>query len=144
VPHIAQDVQNEWVLKVLGVDVKRAAARGGKLTPIWTDAKERVDQGFDQLQRALRAVDDPDAQQLADYGLNGVTSRVSVKLMAALMEADSGRGTGNLVVAIDRFRNFLDGSPIVDLIEDNALGVKIQLREELGSALDTIAAKIAA
>jgi hypothetical protein len=141
---MANDVRDQWIFDVLGVDVEAAADWGGKLTPIWTGAKARVDQGFDALQRALKAIDDPDVQQLADFGLNGVTNRESVNLMAALMDADSGRGTDKLVVAIDRFRSFLDGSLIVDLLEDNPLGVVVPLRAQLGSALDIIASKIAA
>ncbi len=141
---MAREVRDQWILEVLGFDVEEAADWGGKLTPIWTGAKARVDQGFAALQRELKAVDDPDVQQLADFGLNGVTDRDSVRLMAALMDADNGRGTDKLVAAIDRFRSFLDGSPIVDLIEDNPFGVTIPLRAQLGSALDIIASKIAA
>ena len=141
---MARDDQVKWVHDTLDYDVKEAASWGGKLAPIWTGAKERADQGFDALQRALRDAGDPDLIQIADYGLHGVTDRQSVPLMTALMEADSGNGTDKLVVAIERFRNFLDGSPIVDLLEDNPFGVAIPLRKELGTALDVIAGRIAA
>ena len=141
---MANDLQDQWILDVLGFDVKEAPNWGGKLTPIWAGAKARVDKGFEGLQRALKAVDDPDMQQLFDFGLNTVTNRESVKLMAGLMDADSGRGTGKLVAAIDGFRSFLDGSPFVDLVEDNPFGVAVPLRVQLGSALDIIASRIAA
>jgi hypothetical protein len=141
-----RNVCDSWILAVLDVDVTAiaAAAASGKLTPIWTGAKERVDQGFDALQKALRAANDPDLLQLAEYGLNSITDRQSVKLMAALMEADSGGDTRKLVAAINSFRDFLDGSAIVDLLEDNPLGVKVSLRTQLGPALDIIASRIEA
>ena len=141
---MANDVHDQWILDVLGFDAKEARNWGGKLMPIWTGAKARADKGFAGLQRALKALDDPDAHQLLDFGLNTVTDRESVKLMAALMDADSGRGTGKLVAAIGQFRSFLDGSPFVNLLEKNPFGVAVPLRVQLGSALDIIAWKIAA
>ncbi len=142
---MAKTDKDEWVLNVLGIDMELAGVdHGGKLAPIWTDAKERLDNSLEQLQRALKAVDDPDAQQLAEYGLNGITDRASVKLMAALLDADNGGDTAKLQVAIAGFRQFLDGAAIVDLLENNELGIKVPIRTQLEPALNVIEARIAA
>jgi hypothetical protein len=44
-----------------------------------------------------------------------------------------------VVSAVDEYRDFLDGAPIVDLIEGNPFGVKVPLRATLGPVLQEIA-----
>lgn len=111
------------------------------LLPIWLEAKEQADQGIGRLQDTLRQVDDEDLNTIVDYGLYGATTGQSVKLMAALRDADhegSPEALANVLRAVDAFRDFLAGAPIVDLIEENEFGVNVPLRQTLGAALDQL------
>ncbi|HSU05843.1 MAG TPA: hypothetical protein VLI93_09740 [Acetobacteraceae bacterium] len=150
----ADDSQNAWVLRVLGVAVGGAAANSsaparspGELLPLWSEAKEATDKGIEQLQHALRGLDDPDFQKIAEYGLNGATTGQSTNLIVALREMDSAatpRNRAKLQGAVQAFREFLDGSPIVHLLEDNPFGVVVPIRDSLGPVLDEIQRAIAA
>jgi hypothetical protein len=131
----------EWVGRVLGVALSRSQAgmkARGPLLPIWTEAKEKADSGITKLQNALRERKDEDLDAIAEYGLYGATTGQSVTLMAALREADA---TGapeayeKVCDAVEDFRDFLEGAPIVDLIEGNPFGVSVPLRATLGPAL---------
>jgi hypothetical protein len=137
----------EWVKRVLGIDLPGAAQggavkRGAPLMPIWLAAKEEVDTGIGKLQDALRQSDDEDLHAIAEFGLYGATRGQTVQLMAALTDADkshSPEALAKVVNAVDDFRDFLDGAPIVDLIENNPFGVAVPMRQTLGAALAELA-----
>lgn len=150
--------QNAWMLEVLNITISNTAAANGadpeqatgasldKLLPVWMDAKESTDQGISQLQRALMNTNDPDLMQIAEYGLNGATDRQMTKLVVALREVDgeaTPQARATLASAVVSFREFLDGSPITQLIEDNPFGIAIPIRQTLGSALDQIEQRLA-
>lgn len=152
------DIQGkaDWVLRVLGVQIGSGASTPTdtappvplpELLPLWVQAKESTDRGIEQLQRALRGTNDPDLVQIAEYGLNGVTSGRMNKLMVALREA-GGAATPEVKAkvsgAAQEFRGFLAGSPIVSLLEENPFGVTVPLRQTLGSALDQIERAVSA
>lgn len=135
---MADAAQQAWVLRVLGIGGE--ATPGGprpKLLPIWMEAKETVDAGIDKLQSALRAEADEDLEQIAEFGLFGASEGENVRLMVALREADGGnpKGLEKVLDAVEDYEAFLDGAPIIDLIEDNPFGVKVPLRQTLGAAL---------
>jgi hypothetical protein len=132
-----------WITRVLGFSFAKTQGGGRprpKLLPIWMDAKERVDSGIEKLQHALRDADDEDLAQIAEFGLYGATEGETVRLMAALREADTGAdgALDKLREAVSDYRDFLEGAPIVDLIEDNPFGVAVPLRHTLGAALDEL------
>ena len=138
--------QTEWVQRVLGIDTAQAARPGTPVSPIWTDAKEDIDAGISQLQATLNQSGDPDLVQIAKFGLNGATNGQSVKLMAALRDADTAgtpQARAKLVAAADAFRTFLEGDRLVALIEGNPFGVSVPIRKRLGAALDEIRAAAA-
>lgn len=149
---MADDEKDAWVSRVLGITLGAApaAAQTGvsaPLLPLWTAAKDRADAGIAQLQAALRAADDDDLEQIAEFGLFSVTQGQAVKLIAALLEADAAPSPathGKLRTALDNYRDFLDGAPIVDLVEDNPFGVSVPLRATLGAALDEMERRLAA
>jgi hypothetical protein len=139
---MATDEQRGWATQVLGVAFGSAAAQtgaqGGALMPIWQQAKETVDAGLGRLQNAFRKTGDEDLVMIADYGLYGVTQGQNVKLMAAIMDADSTKSPAalkKLAKAAQSYRAFLDGAPVVDLIEKNPFGVSVGMRQTLGAAL---------
>jgi hypothetical protein len=137
-----------WVARVLGYTPPAAAApsRGPKqpLIAIWREAKEEVDAGISSLQGKLRQHGHPVLKRIADGGMNGVTDRNSVGIMAALMEAESSPAArAKAAKAVASFRAFL-ATEIAEAIDDNPFGVTIGLRDTLGRALDDIDQRLAA
>ncbi len=141
-----ETAKQDWVLRVLGVDIAAGAPGTGgaaptgprpRLTPIWIDAKEEVDAGISQLQNALRNTGDEDLEQISEFGLFGASSGENVALLTALREADSGAEDGLEKVrdAVADYEDFLAGAPIIDLIENNPFCVAVPLRKTLGAAL---------
>ena len=137
-----------WVARVLRVTLPGpgnapSAANGAALLQLWVAAREQVDDAIASLQSALKADGDPDLQQIAEYGLHGVTRNQNVQMMAALREMAAGTPAGpkKLTVAVEDFRELL-ASPVADLLEDNPFGVPVPLRAVLGPALDTLAASL--
>ena len=134
---------------MLATPAAPAAKTGPAPIEIWRDAKEAVDGGITALQKACKTRSVPPAvaqmlQDVADKGLNGVTNRASVGMMAAMMQAEtSPAGKASALKAVDTFQAFLD-SPMAGLIDDNPLGVPIGLRRTFGTALQTIKARLAA
>ena len=142
--------QAAWVERVLGVkagDAARAAGPWTQVMPIWRDAKETVDGDITKLQAKLKATGDDDLEQIAEYGLYGATTGEAVRLMAALRDADAQNGApdarAKLADAVDDYRSFLDGAPIVDLLEENDWQ-NVPLRRVLGKALDELESALAA
>jgi hypothetical protein len=153
------DEQRAWVQRVLGIgfdaeddedlaDIAEdtqtppLAIPGQPLMPLWVAAKEDLDGDIDTLQRALRADGDEGLLQIAEYGLHRVTEGNSVKLMAALRDADSLKTEDAVATAYDAvraFQTFLAASPGVDIIEDNPVDVNVPVRAKLGAALDQLA-----
>jgi hypothetical protein len=138
--------EREWVVRVLGVSLtpgEQAPPIGPfePVLPLWTAAKEEMDAGIGTLQRALLEDGDEYMHRIAEFGLNGATNRKSVGLVVALRELDARPTEASRAKAIDaveEFRDFLQGSPLVGLIEDNPFGVAVPLRATLGKALDQI------
>lgn len=83
--------QRQWCIRVLNVDP--GGASGGRAVPVmafWRDAKETVDARLEALGRTLRGLGDPDLDQIAQYGLFGLTGGgQTVALMAALQSYDA-------------------------------------------------------
>ena len=121
-----------------------------KLQPVWQNAKESIDGKLEQLARELRALDDEDANQVAEFGLFGLTSGgETVKLMKALAEydgADAGKrpqAGAALREAASTYRTQLDANPVAGMLDDNPFGIELGLRETLGGALQEIESALA-
>lgn len=121
-----------------------------KLQPVWQNAKESLDGKLEQLARELRALDDEDANQVAEYGLFGLTSgRETVGLIKALVEydgADGGRRAqagAALRQATAAYRKSLEANPIAEMLDANPFGVDLGLRATLGGALQQIESALA-
>jgi hypothetical protein len=147
--------KQDWVLRVLGVALPpltvtapttaptAPAPRPADLLPLWVAAKEQVDSAISQLQDALKTTGDVDLQQIAEFGLHGVTRNQNVQIMAALREMAAGTPAGpeKLAAAVDDFRELLAG-PLPDLLEDTPFGVTVPLRTILRPALDRLEAAL--
>ena len=134
---------DDWVKRALGIALPASTAAvvaRGKLLPIWMEAKEEIDASIDKLQDAMLETGDDDLRDIAEFGLYGATDGETVRLVVALREADSGKADALSKVrdAVSDYRDFLDGAPIVDLIESNPFKVAVPLRKTLGAALSEL------
>lgn len=131
-----------WLLKVMSFDVGQAGAPASQaptaLRPIWQHAKEAADGQLTALAAELRSYDDDDFNQIAEYGLFGLTGgRQTVGLLAALTEYDGAAAGGrdkaaaDVRAAVADYRAVLTGNPLVALVDDNPFGVHVGLRATL-------------
>jgi hypothetical protein len=140
-----------WVERVLGFRWPQAAASGPAkqlppLLPLWRDAKDTVDAGIGKLRDVMHAEDNEDLDAIADKGLYGIGQRQTTLLMAALIDADRGatpQALARVTEAVSSYQDFLDGSPVVDLLEKNPFGVSVPMRKTLGAALAEIGRHVA-
>lgn len=124
---------------------QQARSAGPAPLAIWRDAKEAVDARIDALRKKVLEHPDEDLRstlvQIADKGLNGVTDRASVGMMAAMMDAEAAPAKARQ--AVETFRSFL-ASDIARGIDENPFQIKVDLRDTLGAALEQIESRLAA
>jgi hypothetical protein len=147
--------QGEWVQRVLGVSLPVAAsspasgdwavARDG-----WQLAGETVDGQIGKLQSALRAADDGELREIAEFGLNGITGNHRVRLAAALRALDPAKpaafaklAPATLTVMRD-YQSFLASDEAIEVCDRNPFGVAVTIRATLGAALAEMAAVLEA
>ncbi|HMO06438.1 MAG TPA: hypothetical protein PKD10_02170 [Paracoccaceae bacterium] len=127
---------------------EKTGSDGGKAKSdpmvVWRDAKETVDVSISALQSALKGIDDPDLQRIADAGLNGITDGLQTRLMVALFDYNATQGDARAKAAATlrtraaELRKMLDSDPIIALCEDNPFGVNVAIRGPLGAALNEL------
>ncbi|WP_149535567.1 hypothetical protein [Siccirubricoccus phaeus] len=153
----ASPAQAAWVARVLGLGGAPGPAEG-KAAPGWSAAfagwraaTAAVDAQIASLQAALRAAGSPVLQEIAEYGLNGLTGNHRVRLTAALQELGAAPGpklaqaAPKLGTLLQEFEAFLAGpNPKLDVVEDNPFGVPVGIRATLVPALRALAAATAA
>ena len=146
---MATEEQNTWTARVLGYS-STPKAPGARLSPdelliIFRDAKEEVDPSISKLQSEMRATGDVDLIRIADYGMFGMTSGQGVGLMTALIDYRAAppekRDAAMKAVrdAAVAYKTAVWGHKLVDLVDENKLGVTVGIKSKLGPALDTIA-----
>jgi hypothetical protein len=132
--------QAKWVERVLGFSLPpppAAARKRPALLPVWVAAKDRVDGAIGKLQDELRSREDEALDAIVNFGLYGVTTGQSVALMAALRDADAAGTPEAYAKAVDAvvdFREYLEGAPIVGLLENNPFA-PVPLRATLNPVL---------
>lgn len=149
----ATPLQDEWIARVLGVET--GAPEDGPEAPAdlrrwqavkatWARASDAADGQIAGLQAALRASDDPEYREIAELGLNGVTGNFKVPLLAALRDIDGSGGRPD-AGAVRRLRgivagfiNHLASDPRVDAVDDNELGVRVDIAGTLIPALEAM------
>jgi hypothetical protein len=125
------------------------ASGRGALLPIWEAAKETVDAQITTLQAAFRGTNHPLGQIIADKGLTGLTRRLFVPMMTALMECDGAppqdrtRAAARATEVLGQMRAFLDAHPAIPYLERNPFGVSISVKAVLGAAVTEIEGCIA-
>jgi len=151
--------KGEWIRRVLGITLNRddgldeteLAELGLDLADMWVAAREafqraadEVDAQISALQAALRDSADPDYEEIADFGLNGLTDNTRVPLQVAIMEAKAGTTASlraaapQLIEAVAAFRSQLLSDPRIEACDDNPLDIEVSIRETYVDALDRI------
>lgn len=114
-----------------------------KLLELWRDAKETVDEGITRLQTSMRKHPLAALGRIADAGLNGITNKAGVGMMAALMEADKAGNPAAARKVIAEYRAFLS-TDTAAAVDDNPFKIEIGLRKTLGAALRSIEQRLGA
>jgi hypothetical protein len=135
-----------WVTRVLGINSPGPGSSGRiRVLPIWQVAKEAADSEIAKLQDGFRATGHPLGKVIADKGLAGLSRRLFVPVVAALMDydADAGQAAASQALsALDRVQEFVASHPALPVLERNPFGVTVTLRKTLGTAAHRIAAEI--
>jgi hypothetical protein len=164
----ANTAQDEWVLRVLQVSVGTGqdasesaedeeefdndlAELGLDATDIWKAARDafqgavaEVDAQISALQAELRSSDDADFQEIAEFGLNGLTRNTRVPMQVALREAGSGslaelkKAAPKIEQAASAFIGQLSGNPQVAACDDNPFGVPVAILDTYQDAVDQL------
>ncbi len=150
---MASDDENDWVLRVLGVNVHardEAVAPSSGVRSIWMQAREVVDGRLEALTRELRGYEDEQLTLIADRGLSGLTEgRETVVLTAALMDFDRSAAderrtrADRLRKTIETYRSTIQGSLAVQLVDRNPFGMDVSIMATFDSALQHIEATLA-
>ena len=144
------DAKTAWVERVLGVrlaEATAAAGPGGDPLGIWRDAKDAVDGRLEALAAKLRGFDDPDLEQIADFGLYRVGTGEGVALTKALFDysraapATREAAGGRVRASAANYRAALN-TRLVHLIDHNPVGVDVAIQKTIGGALDRIEAMV--
>jgi hypothetical protein len=156
------DVKSAWITRVLGISltqgstpdtVSQKTETGGKFD--WPTARAAFDQAIadidkqiSALQAALKSSDDDVLEEIAEFGMNGITGNHRVKLMAAMMEMGGGdpavvkQSAQKLIKLAEEFKTFLEGDERVEVCDENPFGVPVSIRATLGGALGNLAAEL--
>ena len=143
---MASQAQNDWIGRVLRVEVGPGAAAGGSIkaaAAAWRAASDAIDQQIAHLQAALRSRDDDELHEIAEFGLNGITGNHKVRLMAALVGAEAGdaRAMATLRRIVLAFRQHIETDERVGACDENPFGVKVRIRDTLAPAFDQLLAE---
>jgi hypothetical protein len=137
--------KRQWVTQVLGIRFGGAGADPEMVkaaASAWREASEAVDAQISKLQAALKADDDEEMQEIADFGLNGLTSGHKVAVTAALLGAQGGNSADvpKLAAAARKFQQFLESDERIEACDENPFGVPCDIRGQLIPALGQLAA----
>lgn len=151
------DAQRDYIQRVFGASIASDSATGAApdggfakawrdAVATWRDASDTVDGQISALQSALKSSGDTELEEIAEFGLNGVTGGFKVPLMAILQELNptalEPRLLGRARSIVARFRGHLDTDERVLGCDENPFGVAVSVRATLGAALGSLDAAI--
>jgi hypothetical protein len=143
-----------WIANVLDVsfvesppqDMRSFTAAWRDAVDAWRDASEEGDGQISALALVLRRSGDVELEEIADYGLNGMTGNFKVRLLAAIHDAGrtgpDARQAAKLGTIVHGFRSHLDTDERILGCDENPFGIAVSLRRTLGNALDQIEAAL--
>jgi hypothetical protein len=155
------DARASWLKQVLGFTLPPVGSRAARGTPgstarlkaardAWKAASEAVDGQISALQAVLRKSGDDTLEEIAEFGLNGVTGNYRVPLMTALIELGAGdlaaiqKAGPKALKIINDFRTYLETSEKVEVCDANPFSTPVSIRATLGGALAELAASLEA
>ena len=150
-------VAAQWVQRALGMAVPaagdstdEAAADWPVARADWQTACAAVDRQIAGLQAVLRASGDETLEEIAEFGLNGITGAHRVKVMAGVLEVRDGAPAAmamagpKLLAAVRDFQSFLVSSEAVAVCDANPFGTPVSIRDTLGAGLAALATALSA
>jgi hypothetical protein len=157
--------QREWIARVLGVEIDVGPTTepaqeefradlddlGLAVGDLWQAARKALDAAttsvsgqISALQHELRASEDYQLEEIAEFGLNGLTNNTRVPLLAALLEAGDGskaklRLTApKIEKAAQAFMSQLSSDPRVAACDQNPFGVDVAIVATYQGALEQL------
>lgn len=138
-------------ITVLAADLTKARAALVAARDAVTEALSRSDAQIRSLQALLAVHPDPDLKSIAgspEFGLNALTGNYRVKVMAALRDLDAARPDA-LPPVLNKARTLVAGfqdhvrrSGQLEACDENPLGVKVGVRQQLLPALSQLSRAI--
>ncbi len=155
------DARAAWLERVLGytppgtgqeagAGTQASAAGWQAARDAWQAASEVVDGQIAGLQAVLRRTGDDRLEEIAEFGLNGITGNHRAKLMAMLLELGNGDAATLQKIGpkalglIDAFRSHLESSEAVEVCDGNPFGAPVAIRATLVPALVQMTAALQA
>ena len=117
--------------------------------PPGIEASDTVDEQIGALQRVLRATEDPELHEIAEFGLNAMTGGFKTKLRAALLDlGDTSPENGSpqaakALAAVRGLQEAIAADPRVAACDNNPGGVKVAIRATMLPALNQMQAALA-
>lgn len=115
--------------------------RWAAATRTWRDASDTIDGQLNQLASALKASNDTELKDIAEFGLNAVTGNFKVPLMAVMRDLDgaTGEARGKAITKartiVEGFADHISDEERVLACDENPFGVPVTIRKTLGGAL---------
>jgi hypothetical protein len=146
----SRDAQDDWIKRVLGF--RFPGRNGANLTQRWQAACARwraandaVDEQLTDLQKALRATEDEELQQIAEFGLSAMTGGFRTGVMTALIEIGNGdeaalrKHAAKTLNLVRGLHSQIEGDKRVAACDTNPFAVRVAIRGTLGPALSDLA-----
>jgi len=145
--------QNDWIERVLGLSVGRAAApdrddnsRATKRAlPVWQTAKDTVDGQLRALSDKLRKTGVVTLTEVANK-VEALLEPLRTELVGALMAYDSAPRTAEALAAavagVAAAAKWLASDERVEAVDQNPFGVTVSARATLGAALKQLHAEL--
>jgi hypothetical protein len=155
--------QNAWVSRVLGLSAGGESETdeeefgedfeelGLDVSDVWRAARrafdvatESVDAQIKALQSELRESEDYQLEEIAEYGLNGLTNNTRVPLIAALLESGDGSkkqlqtAGPKIEKAAQTFITQLNSDPRVAACDQNPFGIELAIAVTYQDAVDQL------
>lgn len=116
----------------------------------WQIAIEEIDGQMAKLQGVLKNSEDEELQAIAEFGFNATTGNFKVPLMAAMRDIDAAEESAlmNSIAKaqpiIVKFQQHIASDQRVEACDNNPFGVRVTIRQSLGSALTSLNATLSA
>ncbi len=144
------EAQGEWIGRVLGVAVVGHETARASSLPLaidaYRDAMEEIDGQIGALQAALKASDDSDLHEIAEFGLNALTANHKVKLQAVLMglavSPSDAKAAAAAIKLVDSFTSHIAADERIAVCDSNPFNVSMSIRGTLTPALGSLKAAL--